>query len=223
MLLREDFSRRHERNLVPVFYGDDCGLESHDRFARSHVSLQQPPHQKRLLHVGGDFVEHPLLSLSVGSKGRISLNGLAYAVVEFERDSSLGFLLAAFRARVPTPKRNILQRSARTCAEFREGLEILRAARRGVARCTRRSASRGEMRLSVAAHRGWHQVRRVRGKVLQSAMNDAAKPARHQTPVTGRLIQIGSDLTPLPERKRLSALSYRPPLRMREGFRTGAE
>ena len=61
MLLRQNFGRRHERDLVAVFNRDDRRLEGHDRFARSHVALQQTPHGAGRLHVGGDFFQHPLL------------------------------------------------------------------------------------------------------------------------------------------------------------------
>ena len=56
MLLRQNFRRSHQRDLVAVFNGDDRGLKRDNRLPRSHIALQQPPHRRRRLHVGGNFL-----------------------------------------------------------------------------------------------------------------------------------------------------------------------
>ena len=144
VLLRQNFSRRHERNLIPVFHGDDCSLKSHDRFARSHVSLQQPPHGKRLLHVGGDFLQHPLLRRR-GMERKDLLDGFAHAVVQAERDSGLGFLLAAFELESQLQKEKFFKDQPHVRWGSR-GLQILKALA-GIGPVTCHSASRGAIRL----------------------------------------------------------------------------
>ena len=61
MLLRENFGRRHERDLAAIFDGDDGGFEADDGLAGPDIALQQTPHGIGLFHVGGDFFEHFLL------------------------------------------------------------------------------------------------------------------------------------------------------------------
>ncbi len=68
MLLGQDLRRRHHRGLVPVFHRDDGGLGRHDRLARTHVSLQQPPHGMGRTEIGRYLPERPLLGLG-GMKG----------------------------------------------------------------------------------------------------------------------------------------------------------
>ena len=80
MLLREDFGGRHQRNLISVLHRDNCGFEGNDGFARAYVALQQAAHGKRFLHVGGDFLQHPLLRRR-GMKWKNLLDGGAGTVV----------------------------------------------------------------------------------------------------------------------------------------------
>src|SRR5689334_12397700 len=40
----------------------------------------------------------------------------------------------------------------------------------------------------MAAYRGWNRIRKLRWKILQSGMDDAAKPARREPSLTGRLV-----------------------------------
>ena len=108
MLLRQNFSRRHQRDLVAVFNGDDCGLEGHDRFARSHIALQQPPHGARRLHVGGDFFQHALLGRR-RMKRQYLLNRLANGIVKLERDSGLRLLLAALEFQSKLDEKKLIE------------------------------------------------------------------------------------------------------------------
>ena len=92
MLLRQNFGRSHERDLVAVLDGDDGGLKRHNRLARSHVALQQTPHRIRRLHIGGDFLQHPLLRRG-RMKWQYLLNRMPHAIVQLKRDSGLRLLL----------------------------------------------------------------------------------------------------------------------------------
>ena len=93
VLLGKNLGGRHERDLMSIFDGNDGRLESHDGLARSDVALQEPPHGERLFHVGGDFLQHPLLGHR-GMEGKNLLDGLPHLVVQTERDPGLRLLLS---------------------------------------------------------------------------------------------------------------------------------
>ncbi len=44
MLLRQNLSRSHQGDLIAILDGDDRGLKGDNRFARSHIALQETPH-----------------------------------------------------------------------------------------------------------------------------------------------------------------------------------
>src|SRR5579872_222717 len=96
VLLREDFGRGHERNLVAVFHGDDCGLESDDSFAGADIALEKSAHGRGLLHVGGDFLQGAFLGTG-GVKGKDIFDRLTNAVVELKGNAGLSFLFAALQ------------------------------------------------------------------------------------------------------------------------------
>ncbi len=95
VLLRQDFGGSHQRHLVTVLDGNDRGFESDNRFAGTHISLQQSPHGIRLLHVGGNFLEHVFLRVR-RMKGQDFLDSLSRAVVEHKGDAGLGLHLPPF-------------------------------------------------------------------------------------------------------------------------------
>ena len=72
VLLREDFGRRHQRDLISVFHGDDGGFEGDDGFAGADVALQQAAHGKGLFHVGGNLLENASSALLWDGKGESS-------------------------------------------------------------------------------------------------------------------------------------------------------
>ncbi len=96
MLLCQDFRRRHQRNLVSVFHGDNGGFEGHDRLARAHIALQQATHGKRFFHIGSDLFQHPLLRPRGMERKNFFYRG-AHAIIQPERDAGLCLLLAAFQ------------------------------------------------------------------------------------------------------------------------------
>ena len=61
MLCRQNFRRRHQRDLVAVLDGDDRCLERDDGFAGADIALQQAAHGRCLGHVGGNFFQHAFL------------------------------------------------------------------------------------------------------------------------------------------------------------------
>ena len=61
MLLRQDLGRRHEGDLEPVLHCHERGDQRDDGLAGTDVSLQQPVHGLRPLHVADDFAERLLL------------------------------------------------------------------------------------------------------------------------------------------------------------------
>ncbi len=95
MLLRQNLRRRHQRDLVAVFDGNDRRLEADNGLPRSHLPLQQTPHGIRLLHVRSNFLQYPLLC-GRGMKGQYLLDRRSHPIIEAERYPGLGFLLAAF-------------------------------------------------------------------------------------------------------------------------------
>ena len=94
MLLGENLSRCHERDLIAIFHGDDGSFESHNCFAGADVALQQTAHGKRFLHVRGNFFEHTFLCFG-GMEGQNFLDSFAHSSFERKCDSSFGFLLTA--------------------------------------------------------------------------------------------------------------------------------
>ena len=95
MLLRQNFGRRHQRDLKSVLHGDNRGFKGDDRLTRADVPLQQAAHGKGLPHIGSDFFQHSFLR-SRGMKRQNFFNSLAHGVIKAECDPGLGFLLAAF-------------------------------------------------------------------------------------------------------------------------------
>ena len=94
MLLCKNFRRRHERDLISVFDGNDGGFECDQGLARSHVALQQTAHGIGLLHVRRDFLERSLLR-SGGMKRQNFLYCFPHGIIQFESNSGLRLLLAA--------------------------------------------------------------------------------------------------------------------------------
>ena len=94
MLLRQNLRRRHQRDLITIFDGDDGCLKADDGLPRTHVSLQQTPHGMRLLHVVGDLFQHPLLR-GCRMKWQNFLDRLPHPVVQAKNDACLRLLLAA--------------------------------------------------------------------------------------------------------------------------------
>ena len=72
VLLGENFRRRHQRDLVSVFHGNNRGLKGDDGFTRAHIALQQAAHGVRFFHVGGDFFQHSFLRGSWDGKEEFS-------------------------------------------------------------------------------------------------------------------------------------------------------
>ena len=96
MLLGQDLGRRHQGDLIPVLDGDDGGFESYDGFAGTDIALKQAAHGERLLHVGGNFLEHPFLRRG-GVEGQNFLDCHAHRIIEMEGDAGMSFLLAALQ------------------------------------------------------------------------------------------------------------------------------
>ncbi len=61
MLLGKDFRRSHHTCLIAVVQGDEHGHESHERLARTYITLQEAVHLSAAAHIGSNFVHHPFL------------------------------------------------------------------------------------------------------------------------------------------------------------------
>ena len=57
MLARQNFRRGHHHPLPARFNRDQQSHQSHQRFARPHIALQQPVHPFGTGHVGFDFLD----------------------------------------------------------------------------------------------------------------------------------------------------------------------
>ena len=55
MLFSQDFRRRHESRLVPVFHRDQHRHKGNDGLAASHVSLKKTVHRFRCRHIVKDL------------------------------------------------------------------------------------------------------------------------------------------------------------------------
>src|SRR5439155_7058171 len=93
MLLRQDFCRRHQRDLIPILNSNDPGFEGHQGLSRTHIALQKPPHWRRLLHVPGNFLQRALLR-SRRMEWQDSLDCFANFLVQLKSNSGLRLLLA---------------------------------------------------------------------------------------------------------------------------------
>ena len=61
VLLRQNFSGRHDCHLVAIGDGLQRRRRCNQGFARAYIALQQPQHRPRLFQVGRDFADHALL------------------------------------------------------------------------------------------------------------------------------------------------------------------
>ncbi len=185
MLLGQDFGGRHQRDLVSIFHGDDGSLEGHDGLARSHIALQQTPHGGRLLHVGGNFLEHALLRRG-GMEGQNLLDGFARPVVQLERDSGLRLLLAAFEFESQLQKEKFFKDQP----DVRRGagsLQVLKALA-GIGPVDLAQGVPRRDQAQVLAHGGRYRIRELGREIFQNAVDDAPKPARGQAALAGRLV-----------------------------------
>ena len=130
MLLRQNLSRCHERNLISILNGDDRCLETHDRLARPDVSLQETTHGIKLFHIGGNLFQHPLLG-GGGVKRKNLLDGRAHPIIELESDPGLRFQLPPLQFQSQLHKEQFVEdhsdmrRSSRRL-EVREALARIR-------------------------------------------------------------------------------------------------
>jgi hypothetical protein len=51
MLFRQNFRRRHQRDVEPLSSAIKARTRGHGRFARTDIALQKPPHRMRAAHV----------------------------------------------------------------------------------------------------------------------------------------------------------------------------
>ena len=61
MLFRQNFRRRHQRDVEAAFDRHQRAARRDRRFAGADIALQQPPHRMRAAHVRTDFFEHTRL------------------------------------------------------------------------------------------------------------------------------------------------------------------
>src|SRR5437899_3266416 len=108
MLLSQNLSRSHQRDLVPVLDRDNRRFEAYNRLARSHIALQQTPHGIRLLHISGNLSQHPLLG-SRRMKWQDFLDRRTNAPIQTERDSSLRLLLPALKFQPQLNKEELIE------------------------------------------------------------------------------------------------------------------
>jgi len=185
MLLRQNFSRRHQRDLVAIFNGDDRGLEGHDRFARSHIALQQTPHGAGRLHVGGDFFQHSLLGRR-RMKRQYLLNRLANAVVKLKGDSGLRLLLAALEFQPKLDEKKFIEDHSymrRRARRLQVGKTL---ACIGPVNFPQRFARRHQAQM--CAHRGGDCIGKIRVQIFERPADNAPEPARRKLALAGRFV-----------------------------------
>ena len=108
MLLSENFRRRHQCDLIPILDRDDGGFESDDSFPRADIALQQAAHGRRFFHIGGDFLQHPLLRAR-GMERENFLDGGAGAIVQLKSNSGLRLLFATFQLETKLHKKQLFE------------------------------------------------------------------------------------------------------------------
>src|SRR5438477_10126019 len=104
MLLGQNFSRRHECDLISIFDGNYCGLESDQSFAGPYVALQQTAHGIRLCQIASDFFECAFLRAG-RMEGQDSFDRLANTVIQIKPNSGLRLLLAALKLEAKLDKK----------------------------------------------------------------------------------------------------------------------
>ena len=175
MLLRQYFSRRHERHLIAVFDGDNGGLKRHDRLARSNIPLQQTAHGMRLLHIRGDLLQHTLLR-GRGMERQYLLNGAPHAVIELKCDSSLGLLLAPFEFKSQLDKEQFVENHpymgvGAAGLQVGEAFSSVRPVGLPQSFAHRRQVQMG-------ANFGRDRIGQIGVEIFKRPADDAAKPAR---------------------------------------------
>ena len=185
VLLRQNFSRRHQRDLVAVFNGDDRGLKGDDGFARSHVALQQTPHGAGRLHVGGDFFQHSLLG-GGGMKRQYLLDRLAHAAAKMKGDSGLRLLLPAFEFEAKLDEKKLIENHPYVSRGARR-LQVAKAfAGIGPVRFPQRLAWRHQAQMG--AHRRGDWIGKLGIQIFQRPSDNAPEPAWRKLALAGRFV-----------------------------------
>ena len=185
MLRCQNLRRSHQRHLVPVLDGNHRRLERHDGLPRPHVTLQQPTHRCRLLHVIDNLFQHALLRRRRMKRQNL-LHCRARLVVDREAHARLRPHLAPFQLQAKFEKKQFLkdqtkQRWSPRRLQLRQAL-----AHHGPMRLPERGLAIHEPHLP-AYHRR-NRIRQILVQPFQHPVNDAPEPSRRQLPFSGRLI-----------------------------------
>ena len=185
MLRRQDLRRRHQRRLVAVLDRDDRRLQRHNRLPRPDVALQQPPHRRRLPHVVGDLLQHPLLRRR-GMKRQDALDRLPHPLVNAERNSRQRPHALALQLQPQLEEEQLLEdqpdlrRRARRLQIF-QPRRLLRPVRQPERLPPRHQPHPPPHRSGIASGD-------VRRQVLQRAVDHPPEPARRYLPAACRLV-----------------------------------
>ncbi len=82
----ENLGGRHQCGLVAVLHGHQHGLQSHDRLARSDVTLQEAAHGTGLTHVRHNLAKRAFLRGGWMERQHLA-DGLAYLVIRSKADA----------------------------------------------------------------------------------------------------------------------------------------
>ena len=180
MLIREDFRRRHECDLQPVLHRDQSGGERDDRLAGAHVSLEQPVHRLRPLHVLDDFLDRLFLSGREPERQQRTrrVADASVIITAFGLRSSSARRLRSSR---PIWKRKNSSKISLTCAGV---LNRLRSSTDVPGGWKVHRADRFGRRREVPATTDlvWQRIRSSRRQPLERVMNDSSLHLRRQRP-----------------------------------------
>ena len=185
MLLSQNLSRSHQRDLVPVLDRDNRRFETYNRLARSHIALQQTPHGIRLLHIRGNLLKHTLLG-SRRMKRQDFLDRSTNATIQAERDSSLRLLLPAFKLQSQLNKEKLVKNQPDVSWSARR-LQVLKALAGFRPMYSPQSLPRRDQP-QARAHNSGDRLRQIGIQILKGSPNDAAKPAGGKMSLSSRFV-----------------------------------
>src|SRR5882724_2331351 len=189
MLLRQDFSRRHERDLISIFNRDDGSLKRDNRLAGADIALEQPAHRKGRLHVGGDFLEHALLRAG-RMKWQYLLYRFADAGPDLEGDAGARSLLAPLEFQAEFDEQQFVKDQPDVRGRTRR-LKIAEAlARVGPVNFRKRFAWSDQPKMR--ANCGGDRVGSIGPQIVERPAYDASEPARRQLALAGGFVD-GND------------------------------
>jgi hypothetical protein len=169
VLLGQDLRWRHEGDLKVVFHCDERSHERHDRFARSHVSLQQTVHGLRAFHIADDFGDSFLLIASQLERQHSTRRFTDFICHDHGSRFALDVRLAAPQDHAYLEQKELLEDDTPLCGRPKAVQFFHRCARRGEVHLRERLAAIDQT--LPGAHSGRQRIRQFRRKLREGVVH----------------------------------------------------